>query len=126
MFSTALIAAAIQLIISSNAWGQFAEGVIDGDPTGAQYAAGELLVTYKDDVSERATGSVEQKAGAEVEEEVPEIDTQLLELPEIEDEQAEAVRERELERVKQELEADPAATRASAVAAWQARTSQAL
>ena len=100
--------------------------MIDGDPTEAQYAAGELLVTYKDDVPERATGSVEQKAGAEVEEELPEIDTQLLELPEIKDEKAEAVRERELERVKQELEADPAATRARAVAAWQARTSQAL
>ncbi|CAN5694016.1 hypothetical protein BH24ACT22_BH24ACT22_21830 [soil metagenome] len=103
-----LIAATALLILSSSAWGQPATDAIDESPAGGRYAAGELLVTYKEDASESEVDSVEQEADAEVEEEIPEIDTQLLELPEIKNERAEAVRERELERARKELEKDPA------------------
>ena len=96
------------LVLSSTAWSQSTVEAIDENPAGERYAAGELLVTYKEDASEGQVESVEQEAAAEVEEEIPEIDAQLLELPEIKDEQAEAVRGRELERAKKELEKDPA------------------
>lgn len=96
------------LTISSSASGQPAADEIDEDPAGAPYAAGELLVTYKENASEGAVDSVGREVEAEVEEEIPEIDTRLLELPEVKDERAEKVRERELERAKRELEKDPA------------------
>ena len=101
-------AVAFLLVLSSTALGQPPVDAIDGEPTGDRYAAGELLVTYKDDAPEEEVDSVEQETEAEVEGEIPEIDTQLLELPEIKDEQSETVRERKLERAKKELEADPA------------------
>lgn len=102
------IAAVALLVLSSVASGQsVGEEEIDEDPTGAPYAAGELLVTYKETASEKDVDSVEREADAEVEEEIPEIDTQLLELPEVKNERAENVRERELEQAKKELEKDP-------------------
>ena len=103
-----LISAIALLTLSSSAWGQPGEGAIDEDPAGVPYAAGELLVTYKEDAPAREVASVEQEADAEVEEKIPEIDTQLLELPEVKDERTEEVRERELEQTKRELEDDPA------------------
>ncbi len=102
-----LIFAVLLLLSSSSAWGQTATDGIDGDPAGASYAAGELLVTYKEDASQEEVNSVEQEVDAEVEEEIPEIDTQLLELPEVKNERAEEVREEELERIKKQLERDP-------------------
>lgn len=103
------LASAIALVVlSSAASGQVAGNEVDEDPAGAPYAAGELLVTYKEAASERDVDSVERKADAEVEEEIPEIDTQLLELPEVKDERSEKIRERELEETKRELEKDPA------------------
>lgn len=102
-----LIFAAALLTLSSYAWAQPVANEIDEDPEGVPYAAGELLVVYKEDAPESEVESVEQEAAAEVEEEIPEIDTQLLELPEIKDEQAEAVRERELEQLKEDIEEDP-------------------
>lgn len=105
----ALAFATAFLLLSSSAWGQSSVAdEIDGDPSGGAYAAGELLVTYKESASKSEVDAVEQEADAEVEEEIPEIDTQLLELPEIKNERAEAVRERELEQAKKELEKDPA------------------
>ena len=103
-----VITAIALLVLSSTAWSQSTVEAIDENSTGERYAAGELLVTYKEDASEGEVESVEQEAAAEVEEEIPEIDAQLLELPEIKDEQAEAVRGQELERAKKELERDPA------------------
>ncbi|CAN5824960.1 S8 family peptidase [soil metagenome] len=103
-----LICAVALLIFASSASGQVAGAEIDEDATGAPYAAGELLVTYKENASARDMQSVEQVAGADVEKAIPEIDTQLVELPDVKGERVESVRERELEKRKKELERDPA------------------
>ena len=106
----ALFGAVILLALSSSARGQTTpvEPVIDEDPRGAPYAAGELVVTYKKDISEKKTGEIERKENAEVEDEIPEIDAQVLEFPDLKNKRAQKVREEDLERTKKELEKDPA------------------
>lgn len=107
VFLAALLGAVALLLLASSARGQApVEGVIDKDLSGAPYAAGELIVTYKEDASEKEVEEVEREG--DVEEEIPEIDAQVLEFPELENERAQRVREQDLERKKKELEKDPA------------------
>lgn len=107
VFLAALLGAVALLVLASAAGGQaLAEDAVDKDPAGAPYAAGELIVTYKDDASGRKVGQI--KAEADVEKEIPEIDAQVLEFPELKNERAQRVREQVLERKKKELEKDPA------------------
>lgn len=107
VFLAALLGAVALLVLASAAGGQaLAEDAVDKDPAGAPYAAGELIVTYKDDASGRKVGQI--KAEADVEKEIPEIDAQVLEFPELKNERAQRVREQVLKRKKKELEKDPA------------------
>lgn len=104
----ALLGAVGLLVFSTSAQSQAVDGTVDEDPRGAPYVAGELLVTYKEDTSEKEEESVEQASEREVVEEIPEIDTEVFEFPQIKNERAEEARERDLEQAKEELEKVPA------------------
>ena len=80
------------------------------DPEGNPYVAGELIVTYKKDATGSATTAAVDAAtdaGAQVEEDFPEIDAAVLSVPEATNELSGAYREENLERTRQALEADP-------------------
>lgn len=99
IFLAAPTVAVFLLVLSASARGQApAEGVIDEDSDGSPYAAGELIVTYKDDASEKKVGEIRQESKAAVEEKFPEIDTQVLEFPGLKGERAQKVREQDLEQ----------------------------
>ena len=104
----ALLGALAQLAFSPEARSQPAEGAVDHAPGGVPYAAGELLVTYEEEASSNAVESLDEEAGGEVEETLPEIDTRLLEFSKIKGEPSEQARERHLARIKEELKRDPA------------------
>lgn len=108
----AVLAAAGLLTSSSVTHGQTVEATVeaavDTDRRGAEYVAGELLVTYKENVPEKEESSVERRSEGEVEAEIPEIDTELFEFPGIKTGRGEDARERDLEQAKKELEKDPA------------------
>jgi thermitase len=103
-----LFAAAALLVSSSAARGEPAENAVDHSPAGAPYAAGELIVTYEEGAPDDAVESLDEEVGAEVEENLPEIDARLLEFSEVKGEPSQAVRERALERIKEDLANDPA------------------
>jgi thermitase len=103
-----LFACALFLAFSPAARGEPAENAVDRSPSGAPYAAGELIVTYEERASESAVESLGEEVDAEVEERLPEIDARLFEFPEVQDEPSSEARERDLAEIKQELEADPA------------------
>lgn len=104
-----LLAASALLVFTPIAWGQApGEEAIDEDSGGAPYAAGELIVTYEEDVSEGEEGAAVEAEGAEIEEELPALDAKLVEVPEVKEERSGAAREEALERVKEDLEKDPA------------------
>lgn len=82
---------------------------VDHDPQGAPYVAGELLVTYTTAEAPAATTeSVPEEVDGEIKEEIPQLDTQLLEFPEVKEEPSEESREDLLEQKKEDLAQDPA------------------
>ncbi len=103
-----LLAAAVFLVFSSAARGEPAEDAVDHGPAGAPYVAGELVVTYEERAPDNAVESLDEEVGAEVDEKLPEIDARLLEFPEVQGEPSQEARERDLEQIKEDLEADPA------------------
>jgi thermitase len=103
-----LFAAVAPLAFTSAVWGEPAENAVDHGPAGAPYVAGELIVTYEEGAPDNAVESLDEEVGAEVKENVPEIDAQLLEFPEVQSEPAQEARERDLEQIKEDLEDDPA------------------
>ena len=103
-----LFAAAALLVFSSAARSEPAENAVDRSPTGAPYAAGELIVTYEEGAPDSAVESLDEEVGAEVEEDLPEIDARLLDFPDVKSEPSQATRERDLEQIKEDLENDPA------------------
>lgn len=88
------------------------ERLLDETDNGATYVAGELIVTYKEDSSKEAppdiTEILPEQAQAEVADDLPLVDTQVIELPGIKDEASENVREQSLERAKERIADDPA------------------
>jgi thermitase len=101
-----LLGAALLLLLSSTAR---AEPVaVDRSPAGAPYAAGELVVTYEEAASDRAIESLDEQAGAEVEEDLPELDARLLAFPEVKSDPSRDSREQDLEQIKEDLAQDPA------------------
>lgn len=80
---------------------------VDESANAAPHAAGELLVVYEPGFEAAAEESSEEAEG-EIEGEIPEINTQVVEFPEVKNEPTEAQREQLLEQKKQELEKDPA------------------
>lgn len=103
-----LLATSALLAFTPVAWGQSPEEVIDEDSAGAPYAAGELIVTYEDDVSNTEADVAVQEKGAEVEEDLSGLDATLVEVPEVKAERSEEAREESLQQVKEALEGDPA------------------
>jgi len=90
------------------AWGQPAQDAIDEDAAGAPYAAGELIVTYEEEASQKAVDSIGRAFEARGEEGIPQINARLLEFPEVKSERAREAREEALARIKQTLEQNPA------------------
>lgn len=103
----AMLIALLLLWFSPDARGVTAEPEVDKDPSGAPYAAGELLVTYEPGATERDVDEAVEESDARVEEELPTPDAQLLSFPEAQDETTEAARERELREAREILERDP-------------------
>ena len=104
-----LLAALALLLASSAARGETPAGsAVDEDGSGAPYAAGELLVTYKEDVPQNTPESLDVEVETQVEETLPEVGAQVLEFPEIKDQTSGGGRERDLAQAKVDLEQDPA------------------
>jgi len=108
IFLASLLGAAFLLAFSTAAWGEPAEDAVDHGPAGAPYTTGELLVTYEEEAPDSAIESLDEEAGAQVEETIPEIDARLFEFPEIKNEPSERARGQALARIKEGLERDPA------------------
>lgn len=110
-FFLALAAACLLVFTAANeASGQQpGEGTVDEDPSGAPYAAGELIVTYEEDEEPDSppVESLLQSVEGTVEENLPSVDAQLLDFPEVKQEASRNARENLLEEKKQELERVP-------------------
>jgi thermitase len=83
------------------------ELVLDEDPQGNEYVAGELLVTYEKGASKQTKEEAPKKVGAKVKKDFPEIGVQHVSVPEVKNEQAQAARQKALERKKKDLEQAP-------------------
>ncbi len=79
----------------------------DKDPKGNEVASGELLVTYKEGASKKAKEEAPKKVNGKVQKDFPEIDVQLVSVPEVKDEQNQEAREQALEQKKEDLEQAP-------------------
>jgi hypothetical protein len=78
------VAVALVLVwLSPDARGATTAPRIDGDPQGALYVAGELLVSYEPGASKQHVGEVVEQSRARVKEKIPVADTQLLSFPTI-------------------------------------------
>jgi thermitase len=108
VFFASLLAATLLLVFSAVARGEPVGAAVDRSPAGAPYAAGELVVTYKEAASDRAVETLDEEAGAEVEQDLPELDARLLAFPEVKRDPSRDSREQDLERIKDELAQDPA------------------
>ena len=104
----ALLGAVVLLVLSPAARGQPVEAAVDHDPAGAPYAAGELIVTYEEEAPIDAVGSLAEEARGEIKGNLPAIDARLLKFPGVKGERSREVRERDLARIKENLERDPA------------------
>lgn len=80
---------------------------VDHDLEGNPYVAGELLVTYEEQVSARFANAANEEAGADVETELPQIDAAALSFPDVKQKGDRKAREEALKGKKQDLEADP-------------------
>ena len=94
------------LVFSATAQGESV--AVDRSPAGAPYVAGELIVTYEEGAGERVVETLDEEAGAEVEEDLPALDARLLAFPGVKREPSRDSRERELEEIKDDLAQDPA------------------
>ena len=108
VFFASLLAATLLLMFSAVARGEPVGVAVDRSPAGAPYAAGELVVTYKEAASDRAVETLDEEAGAEVEQDLPELDARLLAFPEVRSDPSQESREQDLEQIKEDLARDPA------------------
>ena len=102
-----LAVSCVLFLVPSDAQGMAPDQGVDEDPDGSPYAAGELLVTFKPDVSPGGAEKVQVEMGAKGKEKIPNLDARLLTFPKVESEASGDVREKALGRKKNELEADP-------------------
>jgi thermitase len=107
MLSMAVAIALVLVWISPDALGATTATRIDGDPQGALYAAGELLVSYEPGASRQHVGEVVERSRAHVKEGISAADSQLLSFPEIKHEQSGRVREEKLRKAKEALQKRP-------------------
>jgi thermitase len=96
VFVAALLWAILLLVLATGARGESAvRPVVDHDPEGAPYIAGELLVTYQPGTSKDTEDIVVRRTGARTLENLAE-DIRLVSFPEIRRKESEAARERAL------------------------------
>ena len=107
VFAVVLAVSCALFLIPSNAQGMNLEQKVDEDSEGAPYAAGELLVTFKPEVSSSGAEEVQEETGAKGEGNIPKLDARLLTFPKVESKTSGEVREDNLRRKKNDLEADP-------------------
>jgi thermitase len=81
--------------------------VLDKDPQGNEYVAGELLVSYKKGASKKAKEEAPKKVGAKVKKDFSAIGVQHVSVPEVKNEQAREARQKALELKKKVLEQVP-------------------
>ena len=68
---------------ASDSTAESPETRIDEDAAGNPYVAGELIVTYEEHASGEAAQTANREAGALLEENLPDIDTAVLSVPEV-------------------------------------------
>jgi thermitase len=107
MLSVAVAIALVLVWLSPDARGATTAPAIDGNPHGALYAAGELLVSYEPGASRQHVDEVVDRSRARVEEQIPVAATQLLSFPAIKHEQSRSVRENKLRKAKEALQKRP-------------------
>jgi thermitase len=101
----------VSLLASLLAFSAAARGepaAVDRSQAGAPYVTGELIVTYEEAAPDRAVETLDEEAGAEVEEDLPALDARLLAFPQVKRDPSRDSRERDLERIKEDLATDPA------------------
>lgn len=103
----ALACATLLLWISPPANGQSADQQIDRDPSGAPYAAGELLVSYTSGTSEASEKGIVNRASARTQETLPAMNARLLSFPQIKDEASAGARQKALEAKMRSIEKLP-------------------
>lgn len=103
----AIVSAVLVVSYAPGAKGQ-SEPAVDQDASGADYVAGELLVTYDSGVVSEAAKSLPEEADGQVSQTLTEVDAQVVAFPEIKEASSGDEREDELARKKQQLEEDPA------------------
>ena len=107
IFVAGLLGALLTLgLLASGARGTVQEQV-DESLEAAPHAAGELLVVYESGVDTPEAEELPEETEGEIEEEIPEIETQVIEFPEVKAEPTESQREQLLQDKKRELEKDP-------------------
>ncbi|MGI8538802.1 MAG: S8 family serine peptidase [Rubrobacteraceae bacterium] len=99
------VACFLIFLTARGASGQPGEGAVDTDAEGAPYTAGELIVSYEEGASPAAR--IASSAEGTVAEELPSVDAQLLDFPEIKNVASQENRERLLEEKRREIESDP-------------------
>lgn len=105
--ATLLAVSCVLFLVPSDARGMTSNQEVDEDSNGAPYAAGELLVTFKPDVSSGVAEKVQQETGAKGKEEILNLDARLLAFPKGKSKTSGDVREEALRRKKNNLESDP-------------------
>jgi thermitase len=108
IFFASLMGAVALLVFSPATRSDPVVGLVDHGPAGAPYVAGELIVTYEHQAPEGAVESLDEEAGAKVKGKLTAIDAQLLVFPKVKGESSGEVREKDLAKLKERLERDPA------------------
>ena len=103
-----LLGAVALLVFSPATRSDPAIGLVDHGPAGAPYVAGELIVTYEQDAPEGRVESLDEEAEAKVKGKLPAIGARLLMFPKVKGESSGEVREKDLARIRDKLERDPA------------------
>jgi thermitase len=108
IFLAGLLGALLTLLLVTPDARSAAQEKVDQSPGVAPHAAGELLIVYEAGINAAAADRLPEETEGEIEEEIPEIDTQVVEFPEVKNESTEQEREELLQQKKEELKKDPA------------------
>jgi thermitase len=103
-----LFASVLVSLLAFSAAARGEPAAVDRSQAGAPYVTGELIVTYEEAAPDRAVETLDEEAGAEVEEDLPALDARLLAFPEVKRDLSRDSRERDLAQIKEDLARDPA------------------
>lgn len=107
-FVAAFVGAALLLVLLASGAEGATQEAVDESAGAGPHVAGELLVTYESGVDTAASEELPEETAGEVEEELPELDTQVIEFPQVKNRPSEDQRERLLQQKREELQSDPA------------------